>query len=80
MKGVQLYNSFAVLVSGASLFIVIKYIRLIKNKFPHKQKLMLINLLRHGTTLLMANVKASIDHRHSHYNKYVRLYRLIVSQ
>ena len=71
-------------VSGTSLYIVVKYTklkpRLTKNKFPHKQKLMLINLLGHGTTLPMANVKVSIEHRHSHYNKYVRLYRLIVSQ
>ena len=41
LERMQLYNSFAVLVSGTSLFIVIKYTRLkpilIKNKYPQQK-------------------------------------------
>ena len=52
----QLYNSFAVLVSGTSLSIVIKYTRLkprlIKNIFSLK-RLILIKFLGHETALVM---------------------------
>ena len=55
LEGIQLCNSFAVLVSGTSLFIVIKYTRLkprlIKNKFQQK-RLILIGSLSHGITLV----------------------------
>ena len=55
MEDMQLYNSFAVLVGGASLLIVIKNTRLkprlIENKFQ-QTRLILINFLGHEKALV----------------------------
>ena len=72
----QLYNSFAVLVSGTSLSIVIKYTRLkprlIKNLFPQK-RLILVNLLGQEATLLNAVIMAVCRSLFNHDSKFYPL-------